>query len=127
MTLFYHLEEDRQLHGKIINLEVTLKISLILSRFHDIDATEIAKLVGISTEAVNEAIDQAVQQLVEGSDHLRLVKQLEFLNIVLRKNPHIIPKRTGLYGRGKGNQTTVKTRKPLKGIIPWVVGILLLL
>ena len=124
---FLPFEEDRQLHGKIINLEVTLKISLILSRFHDIDATEIAKLVGISTEAVNEAIDQAVQQLVEGSDHLRLVKQLEFLNMSYGRIRTSFRKEQVYMEEEKEIRATVKTRKPLKGMIPWVVGILLLL
>jgi len=124
---FLPFEEDRQLHGKIINLEVTLKISLILSRFHDIDDTEIAKLVGIPTEAVKEAINHAVYQLVEGSDHLRLAKQLEFLNMSYGRIRTSFRKEQVFMEEEKEIRATVKTRKPLKGMLPWVVGILILL
>lgn len=124
---FLPFEEDRQLHKKIIQLNRELKLSIILSIFHEMDDMDIAHLLGISEESVKDSIHQAYLRIADDSDHLRIAKQLEFLKLSYgRINPMFRKERVFL-AREKEFEKMVKTKKLSKGMFPVLVCLLILL
>ncbi|WP_203249249.1 RNA polymerase sigma factor [Sporosarcina beigongshangi] len=121
-------EEDQQLHEKINALEEKAKVSLILSRFHNMSEAEIATILEISEEAVREAIRQAIQQLIIEIDNSHLDKRLEFLqksyeriSSSFRKDQVFAPRKEEVSERDIKKQPISK-----KALISWVAGILTL-
>ncbi len=124
---FLSFEEDRQLHEKIIRLPRDMKLSLILSMFHKMDDKDIAFLLEISVEAVKDEIDQAFLQLAEESDRLRMTKQLEFLKLSYGRVHPIFRKERIFVAEEPEIEEIVKKKTPKKRMIPWFVGLLILL
>jgi len=122
-------EEDQQLHEKIINLEEKAKLSLILSQFHGMNEVEIATITGISADAVEESIVQAVKQLTVEIDSSLLERRLEFLHksygrisSSFRKNQVFAKPQKEIQATGKLKQKISK-----KAMVSWIAGILVLL
>ena len=65
---------------RLCSLEEKAKLSLILSQFHGMNEVEIAMITGISADAVEESLAQAVKQLTVEIDSSLLEKRLEFLH-----------------------------------------------
>lgn len=121
-------EEDREMHALILHLDREAKMSFILSRFHQMNEVEIAKIVGIPKEAVKEQITQAIDQLASGIGRPLLDKRLAFLEksyerirLSFRKDQVFTPPK-----QERQKPVRKKNRSSKKILLSWGIGLIAL-
>jgi len=121
----FPFDEDQELHDQIVNLEMQYKVPFILSQFHILDDSEIAKIMDTSLVTVEQAITVAFRDV--GDAHLE--KRLEFLNKSYRRMKSSFRKELVFAKPQQEIRTTGKLKQTIskKAMISWIAGIIVLL
>ncbi|WOV86399.1 hypothetical protein QWT69_10770 [Sporosarcina oncorhynchi] len=121
--LFAFIEDD-ELHNRIMILNQTWRVPLILSKFHTKTTSEIAAIVEIPEQQVLDAINGAMQKL----DEPNLEKRLEFLGRSYNRLPSEVSDLESILAKS-AEQPALEVKKTgaskKKTILLWALGAVL--
>ena len=121
--LFAFIEDD-ELHNRIMILNQTWRVPLILSKFHTKTTSQIAAIVELSEQQVLDAINGAMQKL----DEPNLEKRLEFLGRSYNRLPSEVSDLESILAKS-AEQPALEVKKTRaskkKTILLWGLGAVL--